>query len=284
MKKFISLFLILNFVQSVKAEIVESCFPKSQLAFSVNDKSLDGMTEAEFNQLIERAKSAMSLEVRKITGKNLIMNGQWNDPKVDAHATRDESNNPVVVINGGLARHPQMSRDGLLLIICHEIGHHLGGAPKSFRGNSKIRSWSSAEGAADYFATSKCLPRIFSDGAETKSMDFEVDTINLKHALNKCKDDTCARISLAGLSVSQVFASLKIGTPSPEIYKTDSTEVSQTVYNHPNPQCRLDTYIAGAICDVSLDLPFDNVDPRVGACVGSNVGSRPKCWFKDSEF
>ncbi len=287
MKKFICFvffFIFLTKNSLVRAEMVESCFPKSDLAFTTNNKSLDGISESEFVFLIERAKNAMSLEIKKATGKTLVMNPQWNDPKVDAHATRDESFNPVVVINGGLARHPQMTRDGLLLIICHEIGHHLGGAPKSFRGNSNLRSWSSAEGEADYFATSKCLPRIFSDGAETKGLDFEIDTVNLKHALNKCKDDNCARISLAGLSVSQVFASLKVGTPEPQIYKNDLTVVTQTVYNHPNPQCRLDTYIAGAVCDVSLDLPFDNLDPRVGACLGNSPGARPRCWFKDSDF
>ena len=262
----------------------ERCFPPSPLRFPQQNKSLDGISEIEFNQLLERVQLTMGPEVKKNLNKKLIFNPQWYDPTVDAHATRDDDNNAVVMMNGGLARHPLMTRDGLLLVVCHEIGHHLGGAPKSFRGTSNLRGWSSAEGQADYFATTKCLPRIFSDGLESKSIDSEIDNVNLKSALSKCRDDVCARIALAGLSLSKVFASLKAGTPEPVILKSDTTVASKTIYTHPNPQCRLDTYLSGANCDVGMDIPFDNNDPRPGSCQIATRGARPLCWFRESDF
>jgi hypothetical protein len=278
------IFLTLIFFSNLNAEEVITCFPKSEMKFYKENKSIDGISEAEFIQLSSRVEKTMGPLIKENTGKKLIINPRWSDATVDASATRDESLNPVVNINGGLARHPQMTRDGLLLLLCHEVGHHLGGAPKSFRGNTTVRGWSSAEGEADYFASTKCLPRVFSDGLETKSLDLEIDTINLKDAFQKCKDDTCTRIILAGKAVSDVFASIKKGSNIPNILGNDVTVVDKTYYLHPNPQCRLDTYVAGARCEVGMEVLFDNNDPRVGACAMNSVGARPACWYREQDF
>jgi len=60
---------------------------------------------------------------------------------------------------GGLARHETMTPDGFATVVCHELGHHLGGVPKKFSwfGNS----WASNEGQADYFGIMKCLRKMF---------------------------------------------------------------------------------------------------------------------------
>lgn len=262
----------------------ESCFPSSSQKFEVGLKSFgQGLTQEEFNQIIDSAQSVLAPEIKSQLDKKLIFDKRWSDPTVDAYATRDDNNNAVVVMNGGLARHPQMTKDAFLLLICHEVGHHLGGAPKILRGNSGLRGWSSAEGQADYYATSKCLPLFFKGGTETKAFDLDIDPVNYKMALSKCRDDACARITLAGLSVSRVFASLVAGTPEPKMTVTDPTKVSKTIYNHPNPQCRLDTYMSGANCDQRIEIPFDSVDAKVGACV-QDVGARPFCWFQEKAY
>jgi hypothetical protein len=31
---------------------------------------------------------------------------------------------------GGLARHELVTDDGFMMVVCHETGHHLGGAPR----------------------------------------------------------------------------------------------------------------------------------------------------------
>lgn len=40
-----------------------------------------------------------------------------------------------------------MTRDGLALVICHELGHHFGGAPKS---TVPLKKWNSYKGQVDY--------------------------------------------------------------------------------------------------------------------------------------
>ncbi len=262
----------------------ESCFPLSSQKYEAGVKSFgQGLTQDDFNQLIESAQSILEPEVKKLLGKKLIFDKRWQDGTVDAFATRDDANNAVVVMNGGLARHPLMTKDAFLLLICHEVGHHLGGAPKILRGNSGLRGWSSAEGQADYYATSKCLPLFFKNGVENKAFDAEIDAANYKTALSKCRDNACARITLAGLATSKVFASLVNGTPEPKITVSDPTKVSKTVYNHANPQCRLDTYMSGANCDQGPDVPFDSIDAKVGACV-KEAGARPNCWFTEKAY
>jgi hypothetical protein len=253
----------------------ESCFPINNYSFVAGAKSFNGLSELDFNQILDRFQSEMGPVVKERMNKKLIIQRRWDNSTVDAFATRDEFNNPVIVINGGLARHPLMTKDGFLLLVCHELGHHLGGAPKILRGTSGLRSWSSAEGQADYYSASKCLPRFFSSVSENKNIsDFENTS---------CRDETCSRIALAGLAVSQVFASLINGTPGPSLLLKDLSSVEKTIYNHPNAQCRLDTYLSGATCDFEADTPFDPIDPKIGACI-KDQGARPKCWFSEKDY
>lgn len=263
---------------------LNSCFPVSSIKYEVGNKSFNnGLSEEEFNQTIGIALSVFGPEIKKRFNKTLIIEKKWNEGTVDASATRDDLDNPVVIMNGGLARHPLMTKDAFLLLICHEIGHHLGGAPKSFRGNSGLRGWSSAEGQADYFATSKCLPLFFKSGIDIKSFDINQDSNDYKVALSKCRDNACARVTLAGLAVSRVFASMVNGTPQPQLTSRDATKVLKTIYNHPNPQCRLDTFLSGIYCELGPEVPFDSVDPKIGACL-KDSGARPSCWFQEKVY
>lgn len=286
--KYFSHFLILFGALSARGAIKQEkshCFPENTLSYSSKAKSGAGLNEFTFNRVIDRIERVWSPEVQKLTGKKLIFTKDWESPRVNAHATRDDDNNPVVLVEGGLARHPEITADALMLIVCHELGHHLGGAPKSFRGNSKLRSWSSAEGQADYFAVTKCLPRIFQDGTETKALETISENKELRNAMAKCSDEQCARIALAGLSVSRMFASLKSGYPTPDLLVNDLTVVESTFMGHPSPQCRLDTFVAGANCDAGTSVLFDNNDPKIGSCFQTKEssvqvrGARPNCWF-----
>ncbi|MBX3032470.1 MAG: hypothetical protein KF865_01000 [Bdellovibrionaceae bacterium] len=60
--------------------------------------------------------------------------------------------------------------------------------------------------------------------------------------------------------------------------------VPVTFEGHPEAQCRLDTYYAGSICQVSENETFGRGDARQGACHATrlqNRGVRPNCWFKE---
>ena len=259
------------------------CIPSNKLNYDSRNKSLNGLSEMDYNFILDQVEAVMGPSIKKILNKNLIINRLWTEGAVDAHTTRDENDNPVIVVNGGLARHPLMTKDGFLLLVCHEIGHHLGGAPKILRGTSGLRGWSSAEGQADYYATTKCLPQFFQLGMESKDIDYDNDVVDQGLALSKCSDNLCARIVLSGLAVSQVFASLVKGTPEPSLLLSDPVKVEKTFYKHPNPQCRLDTYLSGANCDVGRDISFDLNDPKIGACV-KDQGARPLCWYQEKDF
>ncbi len=264
-------------------------FPENDLVFPIhvegamiknNVSSLNSaLSEKKFYDTIIFFEEFWNKEVYALTNKKLKVNGEWLNSEVSAFATRDENNNPEIHIRGGLARHPSLTHDGLVLILCHELGHHLGGAPKNLRGNSEKRSWSSAEGQADYFATSKCLPTLY----EKASYIFKYYG-NAK--LGKCENELCDIVSLAALSVGRVFAGLRTDWHEPKLELKDQTKVFKTLYKHPNPQCRVDTYLAGFNCSKKKEIPFDDIDYEIGSCVNKNAlnASRPQCWFNSNYY
>ncbi len=260
-------------------------FPKRNIAF----KSVfsNEITEFKANQMSKRFIESWGSIVEKEFKKKLIINIDWKNDRVNAHATRDKKKNLIINLLGGMVRHPEMTEDSLLFILCHELGHHLGGAPKKFRGRSNKRGWSSIEGQADYFAASKCLPKIFANKKETKILEKIENYRELDFDSSPCKTDQCQRIILSGLAVGKVFASLREDWSSPSIIHPSPVEVVETSQKHPDPQCRLDTIIAGALCYTKQALnPFDNDDPKPGACIrpDENISARPKCWYNPLIF
>lgn len=281
-------FAITSFVSVVAGD----CLPENDLSFPVTqDKSSDAPSEFQVRRIIERFEKVVQPMVSRYMKKTLKIELDWENPRVNASATRDADNNPVVVLYGGMARHPELSPDGLLGILCHELGHHLGGAPKKLRGTSTKRSWSSAEGQADYFASNKCLPLLFNQPSETVNLDALSNKKQVDSAETRCGNDpVCARIALTGLSMAKVFASLKPFYEEPSLEENDETSVHKTNYGHPYPQCRLDTVVAGALCSVPSTQPFDRLDPYIGACyrekdeLAQVPGERPRCWFNPEVF
>lgn len=245
-----------------------------------------GLSELEYHQVIDKFERTWKPIIKEKFEKDLLVTRDWENDRVNAHATRDDNNNPVIVVRGGLARHGEITKDGLTLILCHELGHHYGGAPKSFRGRSNKRSWSSAEGQADYFASSKCMPKIFEADYGLKSDDFIQDKMSVSQIDKVCATDVCRRISMAALSVGKVFASLKYDWFPPKPLEKSESKVEMTVYRHPDPQCRFDTFLAGAKCDVDSILDFDDKDYSIGACLRDNSpeAARPQCWFSSQKY
>jgi len=267
------------------------CFPDSELRFSPNEKSND-VSKSDYLRVQKRLKAAFDPFLEKHYGKTLKFTDSWDEEKVNGYCTRDMEDNPVINVYGGMARHQEMTLDGLYLIYCHELGHYLGGAPKAFRGRSSKRGWSSAEGQSDYFATSKCLKKIFDDHDKNKKAIRFAEQALLDKAKKRCKDQKdyyCLRAAMASVSVAKVFHSLKSYQKFPEIDDKDGTIVRRTKYVHPKAQCRLDTFLNGANCEYDLSSPFDDIDPRVGACVfstdkeDSKESSRPHCWYRPAD-
>ena len=231
----------------------------------------------------------------KEKGAVLVAVKKWTDPTVNASAMQtmiDNQNIFAIYMFGGLARHHTMTADGLALVVCHEIGHHIGGAPKKLDYQGNLR-WASNEGQADYWASSKCFKRVFGEDdnqsiVEKMNVPEEVKLKCDQVYSNENESALCQRSSMAGLSLAKLFHSLRSGSgidvKKPLFDSPTDEKVLVTFHGHPQPQCRLDTYFQGSLCDVTAAV--DQADAKVGNCNrsdGHEVGLRPLCWYKPIE-
>ena len=264
----------------------EGFLPENNLKISVNAKRLGGLTEEQFNMAIERVESIYAPLVAQEGGK-LVISRAWSDATVNAYAQRS-GNNWMVNMFGGLARHETITEDGMSLVVCHEIGHHIGGAPKKVSYYSN--SWASNEGQADYFSNLKCLRRVFLNDNNIEIVAKMDVPAALTYAcasafINEQDRAICIRGGMAGDSVAKLFQALR-GQSTPAKFDTpDMSRVSVTNDNHPQTQCRLDTYFQGSLCEVNFNDNVEQNSEVAGTCHGSlghKNGLRPNCWFKPS--
>ena len=188
-----------------------------------------------------------------------------------------------MIFLGGLARHKHVTKDGFTLIVCHELGHHFGGAP-TYDGET---AWASNEGQADTFSVSKCLRRLWEKADNGKAIaQKKIPEIVLNKCSENWKTETeknlCLRIGLAAESIGNLFGSLVTFGKLPKFETPDLKVVSSTLFTHPKAQCRLDTFFQASLCQVPFDVEFSRQDETIGACHprhGDVVGNRPLCWF-----
>ncbi len=91
----------------------------------------------------------------------------------------------------------------------------------------------------------------------------------------------CQRSAMAGKALGDTLAEMNRGSET-DFEKTDLSVVTKMFDAHPAAQCRLDTYLAGAVCAKSKDLALSDTDPTVGTCAQENgdvLGVRPLCWY-----
>ena len=181
-----------------------------------------------------------------------------------------------------------------------------------------------SEGQADYWATSHCMPSLLENEdnlswitqhpADPK-FKFVIKDCDATYGANTQASARCLRIAMA--STELIHSMQKYGyqrameagrlskklrdagpyLPQPDEFmpaRKAGSETAGTLYNrYPSPQCRLDTYIAGALCPIDFHLPIDHDSMKVntkeamkqGACLveGANPkGARPACWFNEA--
>lgn len=256
--------------------------PDNDMYISASEKSSNGMDQTRFNQIIDRAIEFYTPIIAE-KGAKLKVERKWTDGTVNAYARQDGKTWSVFMF-GGLARHQDVTPDGFALVLCHELGHHLAGAPK--KKMFLFKTWASNEGQSDYWAAAKCFRRIYeSDNNDeiVESMDIDPEVEKKCNAVwsNKADLDMCKRISQA----SKGLAKLLNGGREVSFTTPDKTVVSKTDHNHPKGQCRLDTYFNGALCDKDFNEEVSNSDAKVGVCNRSesyDIGVRPLCWYKPS--
>ena len=241
-----------------------------------------GLSEEQFNEVITKIETIYKPIAAGMKG-DLQIARKWTDGTVNANATRSGSNWKVNMY-GGLARHETITEDGFALVLCHEIGHHIGGAPKIA---GMFNSWASNEGQSDYFSALKCLRKTFlndDNSAIVSSMTVPAALTAGCSKTYKNKEDRamCIRVGMSGDSVAKLFAALR-SKPAAKFETPDTTVVTKTDDAHPAYQCRLDTFFQGAMCDVGMNEDVSQKEEVQGTChgtLGHKIGTRPLCWFK----
>lgn len=281
------IFIILFFVVSLSAiasSMSPSAIPDNSLERPVlKYKNLEPtMTEQDFNQVLKTLEKIYAPVILARGGYPLLMKGDWNSAIVNAYATR-EVDSWKVYVAGGIARSKGMTKDSLALIVCHELGHHLGGGPRTFL----FEGWPSAEGQADYWASSKCLKRYYAEllGENVGSNDNIPERL-LADCTNTFADpkemQLCLKTMNATINFSSFINELSTTRFPTNILAKDSRVVKGTNTNdYPRPQCRIDTLYHGALCTIEADAETSDSDAKLGHCNDTTkLGTRPICWYR----
>ncbi len=289
--------------------------------YVLDDGDVNEVTKELVDKRIAKAMEIYGPIAEEKYKRSLYIKNLWSNSTVNARVMRASVDGKQVLkveMFGGISKHFEATLDSTTAILCHEIGHHMGGAPKYSGGMSSANKWASNEGQSDYWASLKCLRKMFGDDDNVTIMQERAKIFSstknkvrkkanqvAPYALEQCesvyKSESeaylCYRIAIAGMQTARILQSLKFGFgaiarrwfPSrvergmPKFNKKDNSKVSKTNNKHPAAQCRLDTYLAGALCDKPIDEDVDAEDPNIGSCSISNgdkVGNRPACWFK----
>lgn len=247
------------------------------LGFSTKDKK-DQNTFRKINQSVYLLYSN---QVKKHEAK-LAINELWNSKESNAYAVK-LNNSWTITMQGELYRHPYLSNDGYALVVCHEMGHLLGGAPYTIN-----KDKSSVEGQADLWAIGSCLPRYLNAFGD-------VPDYSDKRIVEICRSQnvdlkTCYQSALAAESLARTLAHIS-GQMLPSLYVRDNSVAQSTLLAHPTSQCRLDTFMNGIMCDVSDELDSlatikeSTLETTPLRCKSSflknNASVRPSCWFNE---
>lgn len=265
-------------------ELCQGFVEENDMRIPVGVRQEGGITEEEFNAVLDQFEAEYKDRVAA-HGGILEVRRKWSDPTVNASA-QQSGNKFIVNMFGGLARHKVMNKDGFMLVACHEVGHHIGGAPKT----GWFNSWASNEGQSDYYASLRCLRHVWS--AEENSIWYSENesTINpvsketCEGLYNTQEEEVlCIRTAEAGRIAGLMFMDLRKETIEPKFDTPDLKEVSRTDDRHPATQCRMDTYYQGALCVHDMNEELSQQDPVKGTCTSSIIhshGLRPRCWYK----
>lgn len=207
--------------------------------------------EAVFKQTIAVIQTSYQTYTQEKNLKPLRIGGFWSDSTVNAYFTPQLQTN-IVTVYGGLARRPELTADGLALVVCHEVGHAYGGRPDKASPVFRV----SVEGQADYYGAGSCLERVLDQLPEPspEPVPAAIRGFCNNSPLGAAR---CERMLLAAASVGRLLSFIK-SEPVPDFETPDLTVVNATLQSYPaRIQCRLDTYLRSILGQ-----------------------TRPACWYR----
>ena len=210
---------------------------------------------------------------------------------------------------GHLLDLPSFAVDGAWTSLARLAWGRLGGLPFGkalaaalFRSSVEFRP--PAEGEMDYFAASRCLRKYFADDDNRAAVEGLAVPETLRGKCRRRFPDAggaalCQRTAMAGMAFVNfsMFANFKLWMGDPRhasrtmpplgFDTPDSMVVGRTRTRHPLFQCRLDTFLAGALCDKPYGEGYWSAGPREEpGCTreeGRGHGARPLCWFSPAD-
>ncbi len=279
---------MINFIKTV---FVLSLFC-SNFAFSQNSDT------SKYNDVLDKYISVYQKIIYHHFNKGLSAVIEWDNEKEFAiHGLDDSNENYEVIVSGGFVNHPQMDKDTLTVLFCHEIGHLLAGYHYVF----PTASLSSSQGQANYYAAQVCMKKMFV-GQDKENRRAEKNIAKYPKSLcDKAYENIndrriCYRTLIASKELLEVSISIdeRYGKPNEKIdFNTpDTLIVAESDISGGSRQCQLDTFLAGALCNATWNdnlIPGNNNDSAsetlssTVTCTRSNlqvIGARPLCWFK----
>lgn len=231
--------------------IVQSSFALSIPVNNLRQKSLSNKPHETYmheqvEKLMKTFEDHFSPLVERQEGK-LFFILDWDSDRVVAEARRPNAQDWEIILHGGVIRNNSIGIAELSLILCHELGHHLGGKPTAVRDG-----WSACEGQADYWSSLVCIKKFKNLLSEVVISD-EVTKWCAKHA--QASDKDCGAFTQAALNLTRFYGYFQPAGYS-QLDAVDFTIATRTFFGHPAPQCRLDTLLSGYL-----------------------TSARPACWY-----
>jgi hypothetical protein len=219
-------------------------------------------TDAQIEAVRARFLEIYRPIVRERVNLGLEIKLDDNSPQYFGGMTIEEGNIRILI---GSEAHgePGVTADSYMALLCHEVGHRLAGAP--FSQGRGAPEWSSAEGQCDYFAASDCLKRVYAADPDTQANDYaglppEIHARCAAAGGDASAAKVCLRVVQSGVdfanSLYQIYLMYPGNPRQPDIATPEAAEGSVGML-YPSMQCRLDTYVAGALGE-----------------------PRPACWYK----
>ncbi len=288
MKNFFLLsILVLNGASALSVELDSNLYLREGLS-SILTKSL------------RKSKELYSTLSQKY-GTDFIMKLKWADWTVEGtHSVITSSKRVLSVSAGMILEMALLDSDVQDVLICHELGHLFGGYPFYDDLMAERFFLNASEGQADYYATEVCVKHFWkNENNEVFERLASEENKNLCRAVwggDLQKRHLCNRSLLAIQGVSEFFE--KFNGVKTSLFNPEKKEVGWTNnYSYPSSQCRIDTLVAGAVCEPERDslesMQIPGVESqfqgRTGAAREESVdyacqkgaGRRPACWFKD---
>ncbi|NOT78638.1 MAG: trypsin-like peptidase domain-containing protein [Bacteriovoracaceae bacterium] len=187
--------------------------------------SLDrGLDKIEMNNRIKRFSEFASHLISK---ENIKLKFELdNDWEMHLGSSILDETAFSIVVGSKVYETENLSADSFDLILCHELGHLLGAAPKKKNTTNSSPDWASSEGESDYYS-GKCVKELWAED---------------QYGLN----DRAQRAALSFFKIlySQYGRYTTEKLP-PSLERKDETVVVETKIDYPTIQCRLDSTVNG---------------------------------------